>query len=238
MRRALDDFSGNRNRLERDIAIALPTWILKLNDIEDDESDETDQGDDIGSLTDVMDRLDDAANSDETVSMADVVDEIGRTSFVPLLLTGGVIMGAPVIGVVPGVPTFAGFCIGLVAGQMVFGRERIWLPQWIENRTIKSDKVASAVSWLRRPAAWIDHVTKPRMQWLVHGVFGKIIVVACLIIALAGPVMELVPMSANIAGATIVLFALSLLVGDGFVGLIAMVAVLGLTSLMLKHFLG
>lgn len=174
------------------------------------------------SLSDILDRIEQSAKDEPEISVDDLVDHVGESSFVPLLLVGGIIMGAPVIGVIPGIPTFSGVCVALVAVQIIFGRRRLWLPKWIRRRTIPSDKLTGAVGWLRRPTAWLDRMTRPRLSWLAEGPMRRVYAAACLLIAVSGPAMELVPFSANLAGLAVVAFGLSLLVGDGLIGLFAL----------------
>ena len=51
----------------------------------------------------------------EKVSIDSIMEMIGRRSFGPLLLLAGLIILAPVIGDIPGVPTIMGVFILLVA---------------------------------------------------------------------------------------------------------------------------
>ena len=67
----------------------------------------------------------------EKVSIDSIMEMIGRRSFGPLLLLAGLIILAPVIGDIPGVPTIMGVFILLVAVQLLIGQEHFWLPKWL-----------------------------------------------------------------------------------------------------------
>lgn len=54
---------------------------------------------------------------------------IGRRSFGPLLLMAGLIILAPVVGDIPGVPSIMGVFIVLVSVQLLIGQEHFWLPK-------------------------------------------------------------------------------------------------------------
>jgi hypothetical protein len=57
------------------------------------------------------------------------MDAVGRRSFGPLLLLAGIVLAAPGVGDIPGVPTVMGLFILLVSGQMLFDRDHFWMPQ-------------------------------------------------------------------------------------------------------------
>ena len=93
------------------------------------------------SLEDVLDQIDDARGSATRVSFDEVLDSVGRRSFGPLLVLTGLVVLAPVVGDVPGVPTAVGVFVSLLAVQLAFGRERFWIPKWLLERSVASEKL-------------------------------------------------------------------------------------------------
>jgi hypothetical protein len=91
----------------------------------------------------------------ETVSVGDIVEEIGGDAFGPLLLVPALFLVTPVSGV-PGMPTIGSLIISLIAVQIVLGRDSLWLPGFLTRREMKKDRLDKALSWLRKPAGWID----------------------------------------------------------------------------------
>lgn len=191
------------------------------------------------SLDQLFDRIcKGAANSEgEVVSMSDIIDEVGRRSFGPLILLAGLITLAPIIGDIPGVPTIMAIFVLLSAGQMLLHREHIWLPEWLLNRSIKRDNIYKAVEWLRSPAQFLDRWMKPRLTMFVRGIGMHIIATVCIIIALAMPIMEMIPFSANGAGAALTAFGLALITHDGLWALLALIVATGTFGVIIYNLL-
>ena len=172
----------------------------------------------ITNLEQLLDRLGEAGHGDERVSLGAILEVVGRRSFGPLLLVAGLITLAPVIGDIPGVPTIIGMSVLLIAGQLLFRREHFWLPRWLLERSVARDNLGKALKWLRPPARFIDRLLRPRLTIFTQHIA---IATACVIIAAAMPAMELIPFSANAAGAALTAFGLSLIAGDGLPALLA-----------------
>lgn len=173
------------------------------------------------ALEQLLDRIDDLADERERVSLDEVLDVVGRRSFGPILIVVGLAMVAPIIGDIPGVPTMLALIVLLVAAQLLLRRECFWLPSWLIERSVKGENVLKVLRWLRSPARFVDRFLERRLTHLAGGPATYVIGVVCILIALATPVMELVPFSANGAGAALTAFGLSLLAHDGLLALIA-----------------
>ncbi|MHB0776084.1 exopolysaccharide biosynthesis protein [Halomonas sp. WWR20] len=158
------------------------------------------------------------------VSIDDIVSEIGRRSFSPLLLVAGIITVLPIVGDIPGVPTIMALFVLLVAGQLLFRRECFWLPDFLLKRSVAQDKLDKALKWMRPPARFIDRLLRPRLTALTHGAGTYAIAFVCIVIALSMPPMEVVPFTANGAGLALTLFGLSLMANDGLLALLAFIS--------------
>ncbi|CAM4316276.1 exopolysaccharide biosynthesis protein [Vreelandella rituensis] len=173
-------------------------------------------------LEQMLDRLSDAEGSrDKTVRVRDVVASIGRRSFGPLLLFPGIITLLPVVGDIPGVPTVMAAVVFIVAGQLVLGRRYFWLPNLLLDRSVEKQKLHKAIKWMRPPAKFLDRFLRPRLTIFTKGIGTYSIAIACILIALAMPPMEVVPFTANGAGLALTLFGLSLMARDGLLALLA-----------------
>jgi hypothetical protein len=169
----------------------------------------------------LLDRICEGGEGKEELSLRDVLRAIGRRSFGPLLLLAGLVTLAPLIGDIPGVPTVVGLFVVLTVGQLLFGREHFWLPRWLLNRSLQSAKLGKAVDVLRRPARFIDRLLRPRLQLLASQPATYAIAVMSLCVAGAMPFLEVVPFSANLAGAAFAAFGLALISRDGLLALLA-----------------
>lgn len=193
---------------------------------------------DLKSLDQLFDRICKGADTDgEEVSLGSIIDEVGHRSFGPLILLAGLITLAPIIGDIPGVPTIMALFVLLSAGQMLLHREHIWLPEWLLNRSIKRKNIYKAVEWLRSPAQFVDRWLKPRLTVFVRDIGMHIIATVSILIALAMPVMEMIPFSANGAGAALTAFGLALITHDGFLALLALVITIGTFGLIINNLL-
>jgi hypothetical protein len=175
----------------------------------------------VTSVCELLERIDAAAEEHEQTSIGDVLHHVGERSFGPLLLLAGLVMLAPVIGDIPGVPVLMGLVVILGAVQFLMGRHHLWFPRWLLRRSAKRSKLRKGVRWLRPVARVLDRWSKPRMSWVTHGAGYLAIGAACVVIAAATPLMEVVPFSANIAGIAIAAYGLALITSDGAIALIA-----------------
>lgn len=193
------------------------------------------KGEEPETLEELLDAIHEAEAEGGTVSLAAILDSIGHRSFGPLLLLAGLITVAPLVGDVPGVPTLMAILVLLTAGQLILRRDHIWLPGWLLDRKVRKDRIEKAVDRLRRPARFIDRGTRPRLTRLVRGPGAYAVAVACVLIALAMPPMELVPFSANLAGAALTAFGLALVSRDGVLALIGFALTSGGLGVVLYH---
>ena len=196
-------------------------------------------GPEVGSLSELLDCLEGIADADadEHVSVGRVADALGRRSFSPLLLVAGLVMLAPVIGDIPGVPVIMGLLTIVVAVQLIMAREHLWLPDWLERRSVRHEKVRKAVRGSRWTAEQLDRWTGPRLQWLIRGGGLRLVSLACLLVAATTPVLEFIPFSANVAGFALTCFAVALLARDGLLALLALLGCGAVAALLAQQFL-
>jgi hypothetical protein len=176
---------------------------------------------DIGSLEQLLDLIGDVAEGKNDVSLDEILDVVGRRSFGPLLLVAGLITLAPIVGDIPGVPTLMAILVLLVAGEVLFRHEHFWLPGWLLNRSVAKDKLVRVLSWMRRPARFIDRLLRPRLTFFTGQAGITMIALVCVLIAFAMPLMEVIPFSANAAGLVLTAFGLALIAQDGMLALLA-----------------
>ena len=179
-----------------------------------------------GKLTNIeglLERIDAASKKKRRVTFGDLYKEVGRRSFGPLILLAGLVTVAPLIGDIPGVPTTIGVIVMIVSGQMLAGRSHFWLPKFLLNRSVASSKLQKALSWLWRPARFVDRLIGPRLVVLTDGAGARVIAGLCLIVGAAMPVMDFVPFTANVAGIALTAFGLSIIAHDGVLAIGALI---------------
>ena len=191
----------------------------------------------ITDIEGLLTRIDAASKGKRRVSLEDLYEEVGSRSFGPLMLLAGIVTLAPLVGDIPGVPTTIGLLVILVSSQMVIGRTSFWLPGFLLHRSVSSAKLRKALSWLQRPARFVDRLVRPRLAALAGGAATRVIACLCLLVGMAMPVMDFVPFTANIAGLALTAFGLSLIAHDGLLAIGALVFTLLAVGLVASRLL-
>ena len=173
----------------------------------------------VASICELLDALEKLTRQKDDVSVRDAMKAVGHRSFGPLLLLAGLVMAAPGVGDIPGIPTGVGVFVALVAGQMIFRRHHVWLPNWILDRSVSDRLVSKAIGWLRAPARAVDFVTRRRLVELTRNAGAYVMALASFAFAIVAPLMEVILFSANLAGVAIAAFGLALVAHDGVVAL-------------------
>lgn len=175
------------------------------------------------NLQQVLERIQQATEGSGRITFGQILDTIGSRSFGVWFLLAGVITLAPVIGDIPGVPTVIAVFVILTAVQLLMRRDRFWMPQWIVSRSVARSRMDRSLRWMQRPARFVDRFVHPRLTIFVQNGAVHAIAGVCLVLALLMPVMEVVPFSANGAGATLTAFGLSLTARDGLMAILGYV---------------
>ena len=177
---------------------------------------------DITTLQQLLDRLDRAATGDR-VDVECMMQAVGRSSFGALLLLGGLVTLSP-LDIIPGIPTLIALAVLIVCVQLLSSRRHFWLPAWLLRRSIATQRFRRALTWLQKPARFGDRLVRPRLTALTTDAATKVIALGCIVVALAMPVMEVVPFSANLAGIALTAFGLAVIAHDGLLALVAFAA--------------
>lgn len=193
---------------------------------------------DARNLGDLLAHLAECSQGDGRVTMGEIVDAVGKRTFGPLLLLAGLVILMPLVGDIPGVPTVMAIFVALTAGQLLFRRNHLWIPGWMLRQSVSAQKLRSALDLMQKPARYIDRVLRPRLEVLVGNGANFLIAGTCILIAAIVPIMEFIPFSANLAGAALTAFGLSLVAKDGLVALIAFVISLSILGVLLFNLPG
>ena len=158
----------------------------------------------------------------EKVSVGWVVARLGSRSFGVIIL----LMALPnVIPQIPGMSTIFGLLIMLPAMQLVLGLREMWLPSYLANIKLPTDKVAAvvklAIPWVQR----FEKMIKPRLTILTYppmeNVVGGLVLLLGFILFLPIPGANWLP------AMSCCFFALGMLERDGLFTLIGLAAALG-----------
>jgi hypothetical protein len=172
-------------------------------------------------LSVVFTEIADAAG--ERVSLASLVDALGDRSFAALLLFFAAINLLPWP---PGVSTFLGAPMLLIAGQMAWGSRRVWLPKSLRDRSIAVDQFRTAVRWMVPRLERLERLIRPRYWpfWRRQGerIVGIIALLLSVIVVLPIPLGNWLP------SLSIAVLSLAMFERDGL--LLAIGSALGVTA--------
>ncbi len=176
-------------------------------------------------VEDVINDVDELAARQPEVCVGDLLDDFGSRSFGPLLMVFALVALTP-IGGIPGAPTTIAAILALIALQLLFGKDHIWLPGFIQSAAVGAKKLHKAVRKLRGVARWLDEHSRNRLMHLTTGVWLKVAAVAIIMLALLVPPLEFLPFASAVPMLAIAAMGLALVVRDG----LAMLAALGLAA--------
>ena len=165
----------------------------------------------------MLDNLADAGEQGkqgERVAVAEVMATVGQRSFGPLLLVPGLIVLSPIAGI-PGVGSAAGVVVLLIAGQLLIGCDRFWLPKFIRKRTVERRRIEKSVKTLRPVARVVDKVLRPRLGFLTRRPFTYVVAATCVGLGLMLPVLDMVPFTSLVPASAITAFGLAIIAHDG-----------------------
>jgi len=189
-------------------------------------------------LDGVLNALQQAAKGNGAkVSVDEIVQTFGQRSFGPLLLLCG-LLGMTPVSAIPTAPTVLAVITALIAGQMVFGRTTVWIPRFIGKLSVKADRLTKAVKVSRKPAHLVDRVVCPRLLVLTTPLADRLVALACVLVAVCVPPLELVPFAAFVPALAIFTFGVGLVARDGLVVLIALLLSAGALGLIGWRLLG
>lgn len=186
---------------------------------------------DPANLQQVLDRISQSVASHQRVTFGDIVDTVGSRSFGPILLVIGILLLSPISGI-PGVPTLSGLLILFISVQMLVLGEGFWLPAWIMDRHLPSDKLVRGLRYLEPVADFIDARLHARLVPMVRGPGTYVVGGICVLISCAMPLMEIIPFSATAAGFALAVFGLAMISLDGLLALLGMVFTVTVATLI------
>lgn len=187
------------------------------------------------NLTELLDTIHNDINGDD-IKVGELVTAVNSRGFGPFLLCASLITILPT-GAIPGVPAITGLIIVFIAGQMLIGRSKPWLPKRIKNLSFKKDKFEKGRDKVRPYTKKIDKFVKPRLTFITNDVTERLIALICVLLAASMPIVGLVPFAAMVPAFAIGLMGLGLSNYDGAFILGGVVfAIVGITALAIFVF--
>ncbi|MGL5446115.1 MAG: exopolysaccharide biosynthesis protein [Rhabdaerophilum sp.] len=148
----------------------------------------------------------------EKPAVDEIITALGPRSFGLVL----VMFGLPNLLPVPGLPILCGFIIGIIAFQMVLGKDHLALPRWVGTKRVKRADLSRVVQRATPTLSTIERAMRPRIALLSDPPMQRVLGVVLCILALA--LMAPIPFFGGIApGFAVILLGLGLAERDGIV---------------------
>lgn len=165
-------------------------------------------------------------DNDASFTLGDVAEAVGRRSYGPLLLVIGLFAISPAT-IVPGMTWLSAALTFLVAGQMLLGMKRPWLPKKALGARLPREGAMKAIDNVRPWAKRIDAVLKPRLAFLTQPPFVNLIALFVIAAALITFPLGLIPFAPLAPGLAVVFFGLGMVARDGLWLLLGAAALAG-----------
>jgi hypothetical protein len=156
-----------------------------------------------------------------STTLGEVVDRAAHRGF-------GFAIGFLAVVSIPfvGLSTPFGLAISFMAAQMLFGKERPWMPKLLRRRVVSADTLARLGTRLRRWTVRLERIVKPRWSPLLRGPLWPLCGLGIVLLGIGLALPLPIPGSNAIFIAPIIIYAIGVLEDDGalvFVGHIATV---------------
>ena len=162
----------------------------------------------------LLDKIENSAGEADNVTVADLLDAIGRRAYGPIILLLGFVAISP-LTLVPGANWLVALITLVIAVQIVFGRRIPWVPQRALKASFPRRYLHQAVTaekpWARR----VDRFTRPRFSFLTESPFVQMIGLVCVGAALITFPLGLIPLGPVLPSLAILLLGVGLAARDG-----------------------
>ncbi len=169
----------------------------------------------------------------ESVSVADLLNAVGRRSYGPVILLLGFIALSP-LSLIPGANSLIAIITLIFAIQMVIGRAYPWLPKRALSFSFPRKHLISGVAAMEKHVHTVDQLLKPRLTFLTRSPFVQIVALACVAAAVVTIPLSFVPLGPLLPSLTILLFGLAITARDGFLLALAGLTLVGALYLMVR----
>jgi hypothetical protein len=175
---------------------------------------------DVHDLTSLLDVLQDKIDSDSrtgsggSITVEEVLEQIGRRAYGPLLLVIGLISISPA-ALLPGSTSIFATITLLIALQLLFHRKRPWMPQFALRMKLSEAKLDKFIRFCRPTTKLIDKVIRPRLTFLSEQPWVTVIALLIVCAALVTYPLSFIPIAPLLPGLAISVFGLGLTARDG-----------------------
>ena len=156
-----------------------------------------------------------------TLTLGEVVEAFGDRGLGALILVLSLMALFPWP---PGGKAVFALPIILLATELAFQRNEVWLPRWALRASVSRAAYRTAVSKVIRPIRRVENLTRPRLTFLTGAVSEVLMGLTCVVLAL---IMALpVPLGDLLPALGMIFFALGVMQKDGVAVLLGILGTL------------
>jgi hypothetical protein len=183
-------------------------------------------------ISDILQTLPDQFTT-TTISLGALNEALSGRSYGILLLVLALPNLIPIPA--PGLSAIVGAPLILVTFQMMIGLETPWFPNFIAKRTLKTEQVRRIFTRIIPVVRKMEHITKPRLKFLVKPPIDRLIDMICVVLSLM--IMMPIPFGNALPALAICFFAIGILQRDGVFS-IAGLLIIAFSAAAISTFLG
>lgn len=187
-----------------------------------------------GLLDRICSRFNAAEDPDARVSVADLLDTVGRRAYGPLFLIIGLFAISPA-SFITGMTWLSATLILLIAIQMAVGKRTPWLPRSLLKISLSRRLLLKGVTGLYPWARRVDRVVKPRLAFLTAWPFINLVALVCIGAALISYPLGFIPFAPFIPGIVVVFIGLGVTARDGVLLILGPGLVFGIAWLVYRN---
>lgn len=176
-------------------------------------------------FSETLERL--GAHGAEKLCLGEMVEAFGERAFGAVMLLFAIVNLLPWP---PGGTTLTGAPLLFLSAELAFGRDRLWLPRWLDRASVKRETFHTLSSRLMRVIRYSEALSRPRLAFLSSRAGQCLIGVACLVLS---AILVLPVFGGNLLPAVaIAFFSLGVMQRDGVAILIGWILT-GATAVVL-----
>lgn len=189
-----------------------------------------------GGFQALVDAVLDGDRSEDPVRLDTILARVGERSYGSLLMLLGLANVLPV-GAIPGFPILTLTLTALVAGQMLAGRDYLWLPGRLRRLRVSRQRLEAGAGRARGVARRLDRLVGPRQLWAAGPTAQRLAAAVSILLSLTMLPLGLIPFGVALPGLAMAVLGLAIMVGDGLVmilgGVVTLAAAAGIGALLL-----
>lgn len=175
-------------------------------------------------LMDLLDEVDSLAEGKDHPSLQTILRAFGPSGALPVMMIVALVVVSPLSGI-PLLSSVAGLTIAGIALQLAAGRRSLWMPGWMQTRSVPRDRLTAAVTRLRPVARFLDRHSRPRLRFVTAPPASRGVLLLCAVSGLSMPFMEILPFTSSLLALAVTCLGFSLLTRDGLWAVLAAIPI-------------